>query len=199
MSGAATQNMINQFDAQFTPDGEGYLYRRGKKGAAIRISADEYHGFIASYKRAVRHLIWGMYAVLSVTMVGMVAWSVMTDQDVKAGPLSITLYACLIAELIGFVWLVTLNYRRPARVLERRAPISGALSSDEFRRRHYAATSWGKLFGAIGTMILGSAVLVWQQDILHGWGRLWLVMIAVVAGVAIMGIWRKWRYTVSAR
>jgi len=195
----ADRRSLDVFRAQFTTDGGAYLYRRGKKGAAIRISADEYQRFVDDFSRATRRQRWGLYAVLSVTMLGVVGWAMMTDQDVEGAPFSIALYASLIAEMVVFVWLAMRNYGRPARVLERRAPISGALSNDEFRQRHYAATSWWKLFGAIGTMILGSAVLIGGHDIVHGWGRLWLLLIAFVAGIAILGIWRKWRYTISAQ
>jgi hypothetical protein len=194
--GNADQRSLDVFRAQFTPDGGGYLYRRGQKGAAIRISADEYRDFVDEFIRAARRRKWGFYAALSVTMVGLLGWATMTDQDVESAPLHLTLYASLISELVVYVWLAMRNYRRPARVLERRAPISGALSGDEFRQRYFTAMSWSKLLGQLGALLVLCASVAWRYDVLHGWGRLWLGVIAIAAASAILGIWRKWRYTI---
>jgi hypothetical protein len=62
MPSTSDQRVIDVFIGQFTPDGGGYIYRRGQKGQAIRVSAAEYQGFVDDYVRAYRRTKWGLVA-----------------------------------------------------------------------------------------------------------------------------------------
>lgn len=97
---------------------------------------------------------------------------------------------CIIAIfLIAYYWA----WNEPARELERRTPVKEALSRDEARRVGLSQISYGQL---------GFAVLVafWlpftqseKRDILHGWGRLWLVFASLIIVLVAVQAYRKWQ------
>jgi hypothetical protein len=199
MFNAPTRRMIDQFNAQFTPDGDGYIFRRYQKGAAVRVSAAEYRDFVDHYARTTRRIYWGFVIGLSVMIPLVVVWQTLSDIDADSTAFAASIYVPLFALTGVFLWLSTRTYNRPSRALERRVPIEGALSRDAFFRRYYSATSWQKLLGPLVIPLAGGAVLLSKNDILHGWNRLWFGLIAFYLFAAGRLIWRKWRYTAPAQ
>ena len=195
MPSASDQRLFDLFTAQFTPDGGGHIYRKWQKGAAIRISAAEYQGFVDTFRHDQRRLKWAMIAGVIVMMLILVGWAVVTHVDQHSAGATIILYGIIGALVAVFAWISTPTFTSPARTLERRAPAGGALSREAFRRRYYTAMSWKKLFGQLGAMAALCVLLVAKYDILHGWGRLWLALLTLLPVSAALAVWRKWRYT----
>ena len=64
-SRAGTSDSVRQTLAdQFEQDGTNFIYRRSRKGVAIRVSAEEYKKFIDKFGRDLRRTKWLMYICL---------------------------------------------------------------------------------------------------------------------------------------
>lgn len=188
---------IEVFRAQFTPDGDGYIYRRLQKGAAIRVSAHEYQAFVDAFRRTQRRLKWGLTGGFIVIIMATTFSAAAFDLDTESTPWAASLLAPILALALGFLWLSIRSYARPAHLLERRAPIGGALSREEFRHQYMTKLSWQALIGRIGTLFAICVGITLRYDVLHGWGRLWLGVIALAAVAAMLQLWRKWRFDAS--
>jgi hypothetical protein len=184
------------FLGQFTRDGDGYIYRRSQKGAAIRVSAGEYQDFVETFTRASKRLRWGFVAGILVLLIAIAVGSVSAGVDVDSTAGSIVLIGPILLSAGIFTWFFTRIYHRPARMLERRVPVSGELSREEFRRRWFTAMRWRTIIGQLGTFLAISIVVLLDHDVLHGQGRLWLLLPALFAMIAVLLVWRKLRYTV---
>src|SRR5689334_12829650 len=46
------------FAGQFQPDGDGFLYRKGMKGAPIRVTAAERQRYIEEFEKSGRFVFW---------------------------------------------------------------------------------------------------------------------------------------------
>jgi hypothetical protein len=195
MPSASDQRVIDVFIGQFTPDGGGYIYRRGQKGQAIRVSAAEYQGFVDDYVRAYRRTKWGLVAGLLITITALVATEIALGVDVDSAMATVSLVAVMAVGIGLCLWLFSRDFNRPARTLDRRAPVGDALSNDAFLRRYFTEMSWASLLVQIGSLTIVSLLVVLKHDVLHGWGRLWLVLPGACLIAAGVGIWRKWRYT----
>ena len=196
MGNASDQRVMELFLGQFTSDGDGYIYRRSQKGAAIRVSAGEYHEFVETFTRASKRLKWGFVAGILVLLIAIAVGSVSIGVDVDSTAGSLVLIGSILLSAGIFTWLFTRIYHRPARMLERRAPISGELSPEEFRRQWFTAMRWRTIIGQLGTFLAISIVILLDHDVLHGQGRLWLLLPALFAMIAVLLVWRKLRYTV---
>ena len=188
---------IEVFRAQFSPDGDGYIYRRLQKGAAIRVSAHEYQSFVDAFRRTQRHLKWGLVGGIIAIVLATTFSAVAFNLDPESTIWTASIFVPMLALVFVFVWLSVRSYGRPAHLLERRAPISGALSREEFRQQYMAKLSWQALIGRIATLFAICVAITLQYDILHGWGRLWLGLIALFAAAAVLQLWRKWRFDAS--
>ena len=195
MPSASDQRMIDLFIDQFTPDGDGYVFRQGQKGPAIRVSAAEYRGFVEEYIRTYRRTKWSLVAGLLIALMALVGTEIALDVDVDSAVATVSLVAVLAVAIGLSLWLFSRNFYRPARALDRRAPVGDALSNDAFLRRYFTEMSWASLLVQIGSLAALSLVVVLKHDVLHGWGRLWLAVPGACLIAAGIGIWRKWRYT----
>ena len=64
-SRAGTWDSVRQTLAdQFEQDKTNFIYRRSRKGVAIRVSAEEYKKFIDKFGRDLRRTKWLMYICL---------------------------------------------------------------------------------------------------------------------------------------
>jgi len=198
MADASNQRTIELFRVQFAPDGDGYLYRRGRKGAAIRVSSGEYQEFVDTFARASRRLRWGFAGGIFLIILVDSIWSVSTGVDVDSPAGSIVLIGLILIAAIAFVWLFNRSYHRPAQILERRVPVSGELSREEFRRQWFGSMRWTTILGRLGSLLVVSVVILLDHDVMHGWGRLWLLLLGFFALIAVLLVWRKLSYTVPA-
>ena len=92
--------------------------------------------------------------------------------------------------LLAYYWA----WNRPARALERRPLEGNARSREEVRRLMFAKMTYGRLALAV----VFAFATVWKvsakNDVLHGWGVLWLIFAAVLVVFAGIQAFRKWRY-----
>lgn len=139
------------FARQFTPDGDGYLYRQRQRGAAIRVTMAERDDFVAAFNRGVGRLFWGGLAGLIAAMAVFEVWPTLLPPDWQAR------HEVIVAVVFGVAFLA-IWWRlttAPDRLLERRARVAGPLDAAARRRVNFAGLSWGVLvFGAVVTLAL---------------------------------------------
>ena len=73
------QRPARLFAEQFERDGSGYLYRRSRKGAAIRVTADERDHFVNAFNDSLLIGVWILCGGVGLLMIGLVSAA-------KAGP-----------------------------------------------------------------------------------------------------------------
>jgi hypothetical protein len=178
------------FADQFEPDGDGFIYRRSQKGEAIRVTSAEHQGFIDQFNRQVRYANWSIYIGVFLALGAAVLVSVLSRSD-SADPV---IYFCIALGTVPYFILYYRAWAAPARELEGRMPIAGALSTEEVRRLTFGRISYGKLAAvAAGGIVLpffGSN----RHDVFSGWNRLWLVLGAALVLLAAVQAFRKWRF-----
>ncbi len=164
MPSASDQRVIDVFIGQFTPDGEGYIYRRAQKGQAIRVSAAEYQGFVDDYVRAYRsdQMEPGRGCTDCAHRTrrhGDSPWRGCRRRggDRQPGGRHGRRDRAL-------PWLFSRDFNRPARTLDRRTPVGDALSNDAFLRRYFTEMSWAALLVQIGSLAAISLLVVLKHD-----------------------------------
>lgn len=176
------------FADQFEADGSGFLYRKSMKGAAVRVTAAERDGFIATFQRRVRYASW-LIILATLLLIGLLVLLVPVDGPSADTAVWVGLAVILVPFLFAFYWA----WNAPARELERRPHMGEVRTRAEVRRLMLAKMTYGQL----GLAAVGALILVWnvsaKSDVLHGWGIVWLVL----AGVLIVGLafqaFRKWK------
>lgn len=178
------------FEDQFEPDGDGFFYRKNMKGAPIRVSEAERNEFVDAFSRRLR---FGLWSVVSATMIliGLVVWQV-PDGDSRTGMVFIYVGIGLILSifLASYFWA----WNAPSRALERRPAAGVARSREEMRQLMFSKMTYGQL--AVGALA-GPLVLLMvsgRTDVLHGWGRLWLLFAGLFSALAGIQALRKWRF-----
>lgn len=179
------------FEDQFEPDGVDFLYRKSMRGAPIRVTAAERAGFIADFGRRQRYLTWGAVLGTVILIVSLVLLIPDLDPD-DADPMIVGLGMSLL--IIPFLMIFYRIWNAPARALERRPSAGAERTRAEAGKVMLGRMSYGYLF-SIG--ILGAGALVLnasrRSDVLHGWGRLWLVFAGAMVIATLVQIFRKWR------
>ncbi|MCJ2181532.1 hypothetical protein MTR62_02235 [Novosphingobium sp. 1949] len=183
-----TRLSLDTFADQFEPVEHGYLYRRSLKGAPIPVSADERDAFVAVYQQRQKRLPilaagFGLALIGAAMLLFGASGKGMDDSAIWA--------ICVVILIVIFAathW----NWTRPVRRLAGRAAVGEACSKAIVRRRNLARITYPQVFGA--PVLVG--LMLWKisgsTDLLHGWGRLWLVLGGLaVAGALVQGL-RKW-------
>jgi len=175
------------FAEQFEPDGQDYLYRRSQKGAPIRVSAAERDAFLAAFRRHYARAFWGFLVAIILAIFGMVA--LMPE---AGGPVFETIAGFIVLPsivLLGVYWL----WAAPARALRQRQPVGFERSRDEMRAIKLAKITYANLaVGALAVPLLLLKVAE-KSDVLHGWGRLWLLLAGALTVLIAVQAFRKWR------
>lgn len=138
----------DNFARQFTPDGDGYVYRRRQRGEAFRVTAAERDAFVAAFDRGIGRLFWGGLAVVIALIVVFEVWP--TILPVRLHPWHETIVA--IAAVILFLTIWRRLSGAPDHALDRRVAIAGALDAAARRRVNFAELPW--------TVLITGAVLM---------------------------------------
>ena len=140
-------NVVREnFARQFTPDKDGFIYRRRQRGEAIRVTAAERDGFVAAFNRGVGRLFWGGIAGVIAVMATFELWP--TVLPVGWRPWQETIVAAVAAILFLAIWWRLLTVAD--RALERRVAIAQPLDGAARRRAHFAGLPWAVvIFGAV--------------------------------------------------
>ena len=174
------------FADQFTADGSAFIYRKSQTGAAIRVTPAERDAFVATFNRRMRYVRWSiMPLTLAVTMVLL---------------LPILLWRSLITTYVGFAtYFMTLFAIRnwlqnaPARELAHRTPVQPPLTREEANELTYSKVTFGGIVGGGVLAMLIILKLSLKMDVLHGWGRLQLLVGAVIVATTGVAAFQKWR------
>ena len=57
--GGSAARLRQRFRDQFAPAGNGWVYRRASRSAALSVSAADVDAFVVAFDRALRRLFWG--------------------------------------------------------------------------------------------------------------------------------------------
>ncbi|MCB2065352.1 MAG: hypothetical protein KDE15_01780 [Erythrobacter sp.] len=178
------------FAAQFKEDGDGYIYRRNRVGAAYRVSPAERDKFVDEYRRSYRKMMWLAFGfmMIAVTLAAVLVPQVLDRQ----------------AELIGYVvgaimviviWLAIRRYTAAPMVdLERRAPVGPALSREERCAENSAQVGWPLL---IGMAVVAGVIAISKLQTLDSatWSDYaWLLGSLLYLVFGIRALLLKWRY-----
>lgn len=174
------------FADQFTADGSDFIYRKNQTGAAIRVSQAERDAFVATFDRRMRYFGWSILpSALAVTMVCFSAiffWRSL-----------ITAYAGFAAYLVTAWAIHKWLWNAPARELQHRAPVKPPLTREEANELTYSKMTFGGIMGGGLIAVLIVVKLSLKMDVLHGWGRLQLLVGAVIVAVTAFAAFQKWR------
>lgn len=175
---------------QFTPDGDGYLYRRNQREAPVRVTAAERDAFVRAYVRAAN---WStpllMGSILVVALLGIVVSINLPDEPVI--PLQI---AGLVMVVVPYSWFIIHHWGAASRTVYGRPVVGERRTGEEWARLKLASLNYG-------WMALTALFCVWQ--LVHyyvrptlfggGWDLIRPVMGAgLLALIAVQSI-RKYR------
>lgn len=178
------------FQDQFSTDSNGLMYRKGQKGAPVRVSEMERENFIATFNKTIRYTTWAIFPA-TITLILLLVWLV-PDTNSTMGTVAIWIgLGAILAPFMGvFYWA----WNAPARELQRRTPEGAALTKEEARALAFSKITYGQLALAA---VMGVG-LVWKMsaktDVFHGGGLVWLVCGGFLIGLAGIQAIRKWLF-----
>jgi len=183
------------FANQFEPDGDHFIYRRYMKGAPVRVSAAERDEFIRAFDRFIRFGQWGIFVGTIALLLGVVAYSMQSDQDLSGGAAWLVLGIVLMAYMPVYYWA----WNRPARQLRDRQPIGAPRSRAEMRARMFSKMTYSQLMQGAGMALVVPIIASRLGNLLVGWNRLWLVMAGLLLLLMAIQAFRKWRFDLANR
>ncbi|WP_375396944.1 hypothetical protein [uncultured Sphingomonas sp.] len=178
------------FARQFTPDGSGYVYRRGTRGPAIRLAAAERDDLVAEFNR-------GLTILVVVTVVGVIGGGSLLAAQPDLLPAALRPWQeavlagmTVIVVLVGWWHLNT----APDRAIGTRPPVAPALGKRERLRANMRGLDWSPLaLGALLATGLIVRVAGFEREPLSaaniGCMALGIVLLMAFAGFA----WLKYR------
>jgi hypothetical protein len=184
------ERVRQSFADQFEPEGTAFLYRKSMKGAPILVTEAERDRFISDFNRRQRRSMWAI-PFATFAFIGLL--TIFTHQAGEAAE-QLVFWAGLTFLITGCTAPMLWAWNAPARELRLRSPAGEARSRREVRQLMFAKMTYGQLgVAAIGAVFMVLRVSA-KNDVLHGWGRLWLV--AAVGLIALAGVQavRKWKY-----
>jgi len=179
------------FADQFSPVPDGYVYRRGQKGAAYRVTSSERDQFVAAFDKRVRYATWSIFPA-TVGVILLLAWLLPAPESSAANTeIWIGLAAILLPFMSVFYWA----WFAPSRELRLRMPEGVALTKAEARVLAFSRIGYKQLILAA---VMGVG-LVWKMsaktDVLHGGGIVWLAFGAGLVTLSGVQAFRKWNFT----
>ena len=182
--------VYKSFTDQFEPDGAGYVYRKGMKGAPVRVTAAEYDAFVQAFKRRIR---WGIWSVVVATILLITAKVVLVPEaEDTSGDIAIWV---ITGVMVGAITVTTLwAWSAPARELARRPPVGAERSREEMRAVGFSRLTYGQLGMGAAAAVLLVASQAKDNDLFHGWGIGWLLLGGAVLAITAVQAFRKWRF-----
>ena len=179
------------FADQFSAGASGTVYRKGQKGAPVRVSETERNEFVRMFNKRIRYAAW---SILPAT-VGLILLLVCLIPDVDSPSAQIAVWVGIAAILVPFLVIYHWAWNAPSRELGLRTPEGPALTKNEARAVAFSKITYGQL----GLAALTGVALVWKMsartDVFHGWGVVWLVFGAALFVLAGVQVIRKWRFS----
>jgi len=183
------------FAEQFEPNGEGYLYRRSRKAAGIRVTSEERDRFVREFVDKLRGSQWVLYAATGILMIGLVVLAKSRSAiSLSSVPSLIGIVAAALVLSIPYAARCWWIFGAPARELRGRAPVVAKRSPEEIRDYRLEKLTWGHL--GLATLVSAFLALprVRREQLFPGWNHFafWTAMVLFVL-VAIQAF-RKWRF-----
>jgi hypothetical protein len=179
------------FADQFSAGATGIVYRKGQKGAPVRVSETERNEFVSTFNKRIRYAAWSIFPA-TVALILLLVWLI---PDVDSPSAQIAVWVGIAAILVPFMVIYHWAWNAPSRELGGRPPEGPALTENEARAVAFSKITYGQL----GLAALTGVALVWKMstktDVLQGWGVIWLVFGAALLVLAGIQAIRKWRFS----
>jgi hypothetical protein len=178
------------FAAQFTPDRDGHIYRRGQRGPGIRVTAAERDRFIETFNRGVIRLAWSMVLAATLLLGSLALFSIELPWPLSGHEEGVATLLLLASFMLAWWWI----RNAPVRALERRATIDQGVAGADYRRAMLVAMPWSiPVIAALFQIGLIVRVAVFEPDPLGRQQWSYYAVAAVgLAGMAVVA-WFKWR------
>ena len=184
-----TDRLRRIFSNQFEADGDGYLYRKFRKGAPMRVTARERDDFVAVFERDYPRAYLAMIVGMVLVMLGMVAIAVAIERDLSEP----VIYAAVGGLAAIFLIVHYRIWNAPARALARRPAVGQERSRSETRAIMLAETSYFYYFGLLTLFLLLLSSFAVQSEPLSGWDMALMAFYAAASVMAVTVIVQKWR------
>lgn len=178
------------FADQFEQDTGGLVYRRSRKGEAIRVSAEERQEFIDGFDRDLWRAMFVMIASTTLMLGGISLLSVLKGWNLPEGVVVVGIFAASIPYFAYYRWA----WGAPSRALEGRTPIARERSPDEVRQLRFQRMTYRNLAAAAGAAVVLPLVGSRHDHLFSGWGRLWLAAGAALLLFVGVQAFRKWQF-----
>ena len=178
------------FAAQFTPDRDGHIYRRGQRGPGIRVTAAERDRFVENFDRGVIRLAWCLVLAATLLLGALALFSIELPWPLSGHEEGVAMILLIASFMLAWWWI----RNAPVRALERRATIDQGVRGADYRRAMLVAMPWSiPVIAALFQVALIVRVAVFEHD---PFGRQQWSYYAVAAvgltGMAVIA-WFKWR------
>jgi len=178
------------FAEQFEADGDGFLYRKYRKGAPIRVTSRERDDFVSAFERDYPRAYLAMIAGAVVTLLGLVTIAVVIERDLSKP----VIYAAVGSVSALFLIAHLRVWSAPARALERRPAVGQERSRAEMRDIMTAGTSYRYYVMMLTLFLLLLFSFSFRTEAFSG-EDMFLIAFYVFASATIASlILRKWRF-----
>lgn len=178
------------FAAQFTPDRDGHIYRRGQRGPGIRVTAAERDRFVETFDRAVLRLAWSMVLATMLLLGALSLFAIELPWPLSGHEEGVGATVLIVAFMLAWWWI----RNAPMRALDRRATIDQGISGAEHRRAMLVAMPWSlPVVAALFQIALIIRVALFEPDPFarEQWSY-YAVAVVGLTGMAVIA-WFKWR------
>jgi hypothetical protein len=178
------------FAAQFMPERDGYIYRRGQRGPAIRVTTAEREAFVATFDRAIGRFGWSIVLATIVVLGALEILPVVLPGPLRGYEESVATALLVASFMLAWWWI----RNAPARALERRAQLDQGVSGADFRRAALLAMPWSlPVIAALFQIVLIVRVAVFEPDPFGP--QQWSYYAVAAVGLTAMAViaWFKWR------
>lgn len=178
------------FAAQFTPDRDGHIYRRGQRGPGIRVTAAERDRFVETFNRGIIRLAWGMVLITVLLLGGLALFSLELPWPLSGHEEGVATLLLIASFMLAWWWI----RNAPMRALDRRATIDQGVPDAAYRRAMLVEMPWSiPIIAALFQVALIVRVALFEAD---PFGRQqWSYYAVAAVGLSGMAAiaWLKWR------
>jgi hypothetical protein len=182
-------NLRTQFEDQFEPNGDGFLYRRYQKNAPVFVTAAERDRYLAAFDRFDKYGKWGVIAGTVLIMAAAVTYSVSMSVEVP----DVAIYIGLGVVCTIYMFFHFRTWSQPSRELRNRLTLGEARSKAEIRERFAAKISYGQLASLLALGVMLPATFGQRDGFESFWGIASLAYCAFMTICAAIILFRKLR------
>jgi Ca2+/Na+ antiporter len=177
------------FEQRFEAEGDGYLFRTGRKGLPIRVSSSERNDFVVEFRYSYRMISCLMFSCLLVAVAVMAAVYFPRDQDIPERVMQVTVWLLIGGYLALYLWL----WYAPNRALSSRSASGPPLTRAERKGRAIDLLSWMQLLALVpvGALLLADAAIEERLALKIAKGLIGLLLVGSSVGAAVMKFQRR--------